>query len=274
MLAGCEAHRPFAQDRSSAGDAALLPPQGPGLWLKSLKGLPEAQALRVKDRVLAALHDEGIPASATNRNHASLILNGEGALTKTGDGEQRLDLHWRLRTPNGKPAGGIRVGKTLPATAWEHDPGPLDRLSVAAAQKIARLVRNDPPPPAPPPAIAIWPIDGAPGDGQQALAYALRVAMAQARFPPVAPGQAPDLVLLGDVRLGPEDAGQQPVAITWSLIRPGGEAVGTFTQTNQVPKGRLNAPWGSLAPDIATGAVAGLVGLIGAMGGGKASKTP
>ena len=274
LLAACgPLAQPFAPGpRSSTEKTSLLPPQGPGLWMGNFKGLPEAQAVRVAGTVLATLHAEGIPASAANRNDASLLLNGEATATETAEG-LRLDLHWTLRTAGDETdpvLGLVHESKTLPGEDWERDPRHLDRLAVAAARKIAQLARgNAPLSPAPDPAsdpasnaIAIWPIAGAPGDGQRALFFALRSAMARAGIPQVGENQEPGLILLGDVHLGDAKAGQQSVQIAWSLIRPNGKAIGAFTQKNTIPAGGMDAAWGRLAPAIAAGTVEGILALI------------
>jgi len=269
LLAACgPLSQPFAPGtRSNTEKTFLLPPQGPGLWMGNFKGLPKAQAVRVAGTVLATLHAEGIPASAANRNEASLLLNGEATATETAGG-LRLDLDWTLRTADGE-IGHVHESKTLPAADWERDPRHLDRLAVAAAHKIARLARgNAPLSSASDPAseaIAIWPITGAPGDGQRALFFALRSAMARAGIPQVGENQEPGLILLGDVHTGDVKAGQQSVEIAWSLIRPDGKAVGAFTQKNTIPAGGMDAAWGRLAPAIAAGPVAGSPALIEAM---------
>ncbi len=275
-LAACGAvPQPFAPEaRSDALKTSLLPPQGSGLWMGGFKGLPEAQAVQVAGTLLATLHAEGIPASAERRNEASLLLDGEAAIEETPDGLRRVDLHWTLRAAGGGPIGEVRVGKALPAEIWERDPRPLEELAVAAARKLAKLVRQEKSSQPPRPALAIWPVDGVSADGQRALARALYQALAEAGVPLAAKDQEPGLILLGDIRLGPEAQGQQPIALRWSLIHPNGETIGTFTQANAIPAGEMNAAWGSLAPAIAAGATEGVVALIQAMGRAAASNTP
>lgn len=264
LLIGCgSVPQPFApEERTPEEKATLLPPHGQGMWVGDFSGLPAEQSTRVAGTLLATLHAEGIPASAANRNEASFVLDGGAEVTKAGDEGLALDLHWTLSTAAGEAIGTVHETQTLPAALWKDDPRTLDRLAISAARKIARLARGDEPLPTLSSAIAVWPIDGAPGDGKRSLTYAVRAALAEAGVPLSGGSREPGLILLGEVRLGQVKAGQQEVRLSWSLIRPSGEAVGSFTQVNAIPQGRMEGAWGTLAPSIAAGTAEGVVAVI------------
>ncbi|MCE2509751.1 MAG: hypothetical protein J4G10_02045 [Alphaproteobacteria bacterium] len=274
LLTGCGLPHPFAPEaRTPQEQAALLPPHGQGVWVGDFHGLPAEQSVRVAGTLLAALHAEGIPASAANRNEASFVLNGAADVTGDDPERVRIVLRWTLTTAAGETVGTVEETNTLPKARWENDARPLDRLALSAAGKIARLARGDEPRPPPPPAVAVWPVDGAPGDGRRALTFAVRTALADAGIPLARAGQEPGLILLGGVELDAAEAGQQEARLNWSLIRPDGETVGAFTQVNRIAAGRMDGPWGILASAIAAGTAEGVAALIERMADEKPAET-
>ena len=270
-MAGCAGlPHPFApEERTPEEKAALLPPHGQGIWVGDVEGLPEKRAARVTDTLLATLHAEGIPASASNRNAASFLLNGEATLVETEDATVRLLLRWTMAGGDGRTVGTVEETETFSKAALENDPGALDALTVSAGRRIIRLVRGEAPPPSLP-AVAVWPVDGAPGDGRDSLTFAVRSALSDIGIPLARPGHAPDLILLGEVALGEAGAdGKQEARLNWSLIRPSGETAGTFTQVNRIAKGRMDGVWGILASSIAAGTAEGVAALIRQIPGEK-----
>lgn len=275
LLIGCASlPQPFApEERTPEEEATLLPPHGQDMWVGDFRGLPPEQGMRVAGTLLATLHAEGIPASAANRNEASLVLDGSAKVTEANDEGMRFELRWTLSTAAGEAIGTVHETQTLPKELWKDDPRTLDRLAISAARKIARLARGDEPVGALSSAVAVWPIDGAPGDGKRSLTFAVRAALAEAGVPLSGGNREPGLILLGEVRLGEAKAGQQEARLSWSLIRPSGEAIGSFTQVNAIAEGQMEGAWETLAPSIAAGTAEGVVAVIKRMQREKPVKT-
>lgn len=253
---------PFTPEaRTDTEKTQLFPPEGAGLWMAALRGLPPQSADRVKDALLATLEAEGIPASATNRNPASLRLDGEAERTETAPGTDHLVLRWTLRSTTGETIGTIEEAETLPAAVWESEPRHLEDMAGVAGRKLAKLARRgwtgqrvS--------TVAVRPVDGAPKDGQELLTRAVQAAIARAGVP-VSFGEAePSFVLLGEMRLGSARESRQRVEFVWTLIRPDGGAIGSFTQQNAIPEGQTTGTWGEIAPSIAAGTAEGVLALL------------
>jgi hypothetical protein len=144
---------------------------------------------------------------------------------------------------NGDPkiirAVGLDTGKTV--AAMLQDPG-----EVAAAKPSAKGVR-------------VKAVEGAPGDGNQSLAAAMKTALLTAQVPMAE--QTGELLaeVKGLVELSPPDKkAQQTVRITWSVLRPDGSVAGEAQQENAVPAGSLDGPWGRVAGLAATAATDGI----------------
>jgi len=276
LLSGCASlSQPFApEERTPEERATLLPPYGQGMWVSDFHGLTFDQTTHVTDTLLAALHAEGIPASATSRNEASFVLDGSAEVIEAGDGGTQFDLRWTLSTAAGRKVGTIQETQILPAQLWRSDPNYLNQLIISTAHKIAQMARGSVLLPAWSSVVAVWPIDGAPGDGKRSLTSAVRAALAESGVSLAGENRRQDLILLGEVRLDETGAKQQEVWLSWSLIRPSGEIIGSFTQENTIPEGRMEGAWGTLAPSIAAGTAEGVVALLKRMQNKKLAKTP
>ncbi|MBT6440877.1 MAG: hypothetical protein HOK61_00495 [Alphaproteobacteria bacterium] len=114
----------------------------------------------------------------------------------------------------------------------------------------------------PGPPIAVMPVDGAPGDGREALTRAMIRSLAQAGHPVTEDFDAAALILAGSVYVAPNGAGQEAVTIEWSLMHPDGRRLGTISQENTIPAGTLDGAWGPVADAIAAGGADGIVALV------------
>lgn len=105
------------------------------------------------------------------------------------------------------------------------------------------------------------PIVGAPGDGNTALATAIKRKLKSSgvRLSSTAAGA---YAVKGNVALGKPTAGKQSIQIEWRVLDPAGNKVGTVSQKNSVPQGSLNGTWGRTADAAATAAAQGIVKLL------------
>jgi len=152
-----------------------------------------------------------------------------------------------------------------------HKPPPPAELKTATDQPGFALLFPDAKPqqssngnnaslPGPP--IAVMPVDGAPGDGREALTRAIARSLTQAGHPVTEDFDAAALILAGSVYVVPDDAGQEAVTIEWSLMHPDGRRLGTISQMNTIPAGSLDGAWGPVAHAIANGGADGIVALV------------
>ena len=114
--------------------------------------------------------------------------------------------------------------------------------------------------------IAIGPITGAPGDGNEALALALAQVLRQYRVTVEANPSPGVYVTKATVSIMDNDADTQTVRIAWDLEGPNGRRYGVVEQENQVPHGSLRVQWGDVAVYAAAAAGDGIVALMQQLG--------
>jgi len=191
---------------------------------------------------------------------------------------------WRLSHSAGGSAGAgiacLLVGALLvvscgtlprPFQPARKPPPPSAELKPTIDQPGYALLFPDAKPPQssnsdnallPGPPIAVMPVDGAPGDGREALTRAMARSLKQAGHPVTEDFDAAALILAGSVYVAPNGAGQEAVTIEWSLMHPDGRRLGTISQENTIPAGTLDGAWGPVAGAIAAGGADGIVALV------------
>ena len=108
------------------------------------------------------------------------------------------------------------------------------------------------------PAVALRPVEGAPGDGAEALNAALRHFLGRAGIQVVEENQNPIAIVAGKVSLSDLGVQQQEVRVDWTVLAPDGKRLGTVGQSNRIAAGRLNGAWGGIAFAVAENAVEGI----------------
>ena len=154
-------------------------------------------------------------------------------------------------------------------------------VSTAAPQQVAAVTAAAAPttgsinPGAAPGAVvAIIPaVTGAPGDGNAALASAMRQELQQAGLSNGNPGQK-GYTVAGKVTAGAVKEGKQSIKIDWRVSDPAGGLLATVSQNNDIQAGALDGSWGNIASDAAQGAASRIKQLIDEhrAGGGKVAR--
>ena len=67
------------------------------------------------------------------------------------------------------------------------------------------------------------------------------------------------LILSGEIALGPPQGRNRPIEVIWAMLRPDGKELGRLNQRNTVSEATLKSGWGALSRSIAE-AAAGAVG--------------
>ena len=259
LLAACgQAPRPFQPTHKPV--PALAPGPRSALIVGPIEGGPPETAAALAELVAEGLRDREIAATTRAGTHRRYRLVGRLTARPAAGGRLSMAATWRLLSPDGAEAGMIEQQGLVDAAGWAAaKPAALAGIAAAAAGKIDRLLAAAPGPASAKRPVVVLPVDGAPGDGRQALARALRASLAR-RHVALADQVTDDAYLvLGDVRLTDRGATEQQVAITWTLIRPDGRTLGTVTQANAVPRGRLDRRWSEIADQAAEGGADGLM---------------
>ncbi len=158
---------------------------------------------------------------------------------------------------------------TVAATPLPGSSGAAPRQTdQRSAPRVAVTASNLPP-------VTVLDVDGAPGDGGPLLAEAMRDALSRARVPVVDDISDRSYLLLGDVFVADDTSGFPPVSITWTLMRPDGEAVGVVSYTNRLAGTAMDPHWGPLARTAVARGAQDLVSMLqqaGAPGGPRTNR--
>ncbi len=124
--------------------------------------------------------------------------------------------------------------------------------------------RLQPQPPASPgePLVFVTPVTGAPGDGRNSLAAALREYLSAHG---IKLANRPDknvYTVRGSVNLGWPSWRRQRIRVDWVVLDPGGKKLGTVSQDNTIPPGSLDGRWGPIAKAAARSAASGVIKLL------------
>ena len=261
-LAACgQVPRPFEDENKATSPSPLLVPKADaGMIVVPVRGAPNRASVELADLVADRLRALELPASTRAANPQSRILEGQATATPGPDGMATVDIVWRVVEPNGLPRITTRQSAQLSAADWQQgNRAALTRLAADIAGRIDRELRTDSAGAAPEmPRVRMPMVEGAPGDGNQALARAMRLLLGRQQVALVAPEESNAITLLGQVSVVPAP-GADRVDIQWIIRGTDGRTLGTVRQSNTVPTGTLSGPWGQTAYAAAEGGVDGVM---------------
>ena len=256
--------QPFSHD-GQVSNPLIAPGERAGINIVPLAGTKHgdelaaalAEALRKKDLVA---HSK--PVKSPGFTIVGLAREGAAA---PGD-KVKLAILWRILDATGRPAGIVRQHHLVARDDWER--GSAQLLHGLAAKSAEGLAQRFSVPRVKPAddgrLITIFDVDGAPGDGRIGLRRSLAFELRKLGFRVIETeiqGSNP-IVLIGNVRIGPDKKGTQPVIITWSVLGGDGRVLGSVAQSNQIETGSLNRHWGVTAALVARAAAPGIKRLI------------
>lgn len=270
FAAACERPpQPFAPAHKAppSRESLVLSPRL-GLTVQPLDGVADENTReRLTAYLVSALLRHDFTASSTYGHGGSASLNGSV--------EAGPAIVWRLRGADGSLLAEERQ-HLAPGRGplGEYDDAGLKQIADRAAELLdqaildqevdtSRRIRLSP--------VGIGPIDGAPGNGRQALSAEIARAMREAGVPTARDSDDDALMLIGSVHQGRTIGIRREVEIVWQLIRPDGTELGRISQRNLVPTSQLEGAWGSLARTIAEAARNGIVDLLRQIDRGTAS---
>jgi len=269
-LGACgEVPRPFMPDKAGGPNPLLRLEGRAGIVVLPVDGLPRAEAATIAAAVARRLRALEVPATSASGNRESLRLASDVRPRDTADGSGELVLHWTLNDPDGAPRAARTLRRAMPT---DGDDTRLARLAadmlLGAAPTIAEAGAGPAPtPPAVPgfpgARLVVLPLEDGPGDSARSVPAALAAALVAAKLPVAERIAEDDLLMLGEIALGPPTQGVQDVSVTWRLVTArGDEEIGEIAQSNRVPAGALDGPWGPAARALATGAARGVMDLL------------
>ncbi|MGQ0677047.1 MAG: hypothetical protein ACT4N4_13300 [Rhodospirillales bacterium] len=212
-------------------------------------------------------------AHESSQGIAKLMPDRREQVAQRGDRPVRLETNANRIVPPTGTGLGRQPAKGAQSAAQDKAPARPQsaQMPAAAAKPVPAAAAK----PAEPLSVALRPVEGAPGDGAQALARAMRLFLGRASISVVEENQNPAAIVAGRVAVADLGAQHQEVKVDWQVFAPDGRRLGTIGQANRIPAGRLNGPWGGVANAVAENAVQGLSELFGQLAAAPPSgRTP
>ena len=264
LLAACQPlPHPFEDDRPAPHAPIISLRNTTSVAVAPVAGLDPDARDQLAQAMASALQDLDVLASAESSSRSSLSLLGTARAAGSGTA-----VDWRLVDPAGHALGQGSGSAPVSLDAVNRsDATALKSLALAAAPEVAKVLQDDAPITPEESSlrqVVVLPVTGAPGNGSDALKFAMAAALGRAKLTvlPEAPSGAKILSVVGSVTLDRPQNGQQHVAITWALMDAGGKQLGVVKQENAVPQGSLDGQWGDVANLVAQAAAPGILAII------------
>ena len=268
LLVGCQPlPHPFADDVPRKGSAMLALRDSASVTIAPIEGTPRATAEKLGPAMAVALQAKEVAASDRTASLGSYELVGRIQEMVPTDGTAALVADWELRDPSGHRLGERAERLEAPAVDWEEGKDEaVAQLAKASAAQLVALLQDDAPTEAEiggRTRLLVGTIEGAPGDGGEALARSITELLKKQDLAIITDPQAKaDLILTAEIAVARPKAGKQNVKIVWHLRRKDGAEIGTVGQENDVPAGLLDGAWGDVAYVIAASAQDGIMELV------------
>lgn len=252
--------RPFEDQQKEANDLLRLANRA-GVVVLPVEGAPNPAAFA--EAIAVELRKLEVPATTRAGTSEALRLGGRAEVAQRDGARDELEIGWRLARPNGAVVAGRTASWLVPRAAWaQATPEAMAAVAQLAAPELAELVEGDRPVTRPGPALVVWAVDGAPGDGAVTLKAALERALRRAGYQVLPELKDDSLVVAGAVSIQPAGAGRERVTIGWSVLGSDGIELGQIDQENVIAAGLLDGPWGEVARQIAAGALEGITEVV------------
>ena len=272
LLAACGTlPQPFSHD-GKVTNPLVATGERAGINVIPVAGTNHGAALAL--RLAEAFREEDLAAHSQAEPGAGYTVVGKAVTGAVVDGTNlRVRFNWQILDPRGRPGGIFHQQTTVNRKAWNQgSPALLRSLAGTAVAGLTPMISG---PRAKPVArqrlITIFDVNGAPGDGRVSLRRSLAFELRKLGFRVTESDiQGTDpVVLMGEVKVVPSEAGSERVEITWSVLAGDGRLLGNVTQNNQVKAGSLKRFWGVTAALVARAAAPGIKDLIERTAGTK-----
>lgn len=272
--------RPFAHQ---GGPERLNPlvevPAGLAVRVDPPGGLEPGLARTAAGEIARRLEKAEVPATTEPAFSASLVLAGVALPPAGAETGLAGKIRWRLTAPSGDVVS--EFVQLVPGSRqdWEEgDPALAEIIGSGAIGPVLGAIGGAGPGPAEAPAprrrVLVAGVSGAPGDGDAALAGALRRALLRLGSGIAGADGESDYRIVRKVDLTPPAAGRQDVIIRWVVNGADGRALGDVVQRNAIRAGALDRPWGAVAGVIAAAAAPGIIEVMDKAEAAKSAPRP
>jgi len=268
IVAGCgQIPQPFRPGEKS-GRVSNAPGPSIALVVRDIDGVDAAALTGLTDSIVRELQRAEIAATRSAIPNRYQLVGDVQRLRDEGN-DTILAFRWWLLDPAGETVDSVSHTLRSAARPWvEAEPRVIAELAAQASGHVIRLVNGDLPvaaPPVPEALIALGAFTGAPGDGNQALADAMRKALERRGLVVGKESDASRALLELRVAVAPADRGTDRVTLLWRGRDGHGRKRGRREQQNVVPAGRLNGRWGDVAAQAVAGAAPDLARILEAL---------
>lgn len=269
LVAACQPlARPF-QPEHKALTPSQLSALGPlsGIVVAAPAGADAAVAALLPQRVAAALRERQVPATARADPYQRFALLSDIRTRSVQADAVEVAVRWTLRDPQGAVLTVWDQSMSADGAAWRlADPLVIEAFAAVAAMELAARIGSGEldsarEPPTGVVSLAIAPIFGAPGDGNESLTQALADTLRIRGIDVAAIDQNVTFFVSGGVTVSAV-AGGERIDIVWWLLRSDGQEVGRVDQSNVLAPGALDGAWEDVAYAIAEGAADGILALL------------
>ena len=270
-VAGCgPLPRAFEPGGKDLANPLLQLKDSTGVVVAPVYDAPAEIAAPLAETVADALRRQDIPATASGVLQSGNLLESWYRLENPAEDAVDIVVDWRLSDRTGaefwQGSSRLRMGVTEPGREVE----PLlkkiaadivPRLAAAMIGERQSVTRTDKSP------LVVGEIAGAPGDGDQALRWALRSVLRRVDVPVTENVDEAAAFLDGVIEVTSHSETQERVRLVWTIRDSGRNELAILRQENLIPKGRLQGRWGSMAFDVALAMRAEIVETMRRLGG-------
>lgn len=250
------------------------------LWTRAALSAVQMIASEIAPKAAALLRNESprlVASRPANPREDGFVLGGEIASNQPvaapvdtrGDSLARPSAPARQEPPVYAPAGAVAAAQAVPQPFPQAVPQAAPPLAPALpVREIASApvapVQGSPLSSAwANPVILVKLVEGAPGDGNQALMLAIKQALRIRNFMVTEDPRQAVFLIEGRVEIAPPTNGRQRAKVVWTVTTVSGGQVGRAIQENTIPAGSLNGAWGQVAVMVANAAADGVEELFG-----------
>ena len=246
--------KPFKSDPGGGAESPLVALQDSvGVIVAPITGAPPGVAGPLADIMAAELRRANVPATTASAVKNAFLLEGQAVVTQTGGDQRIVAIDWTITNGAGDLVSQIETRSVVPGEIWElAKRAPMEAVSADAVPRITDVLQTkfEGVAQRPRPTIAVVAIEGAPGDGNEALRQAFTAVLKNAGLPVAADPLSAAIQIFGKVDVSDQTSGREKLKIEWSLRESDGSEIGTMTQSNSIEKGRATSKWGPLAYDV------------------------
>lgn len=272
MLWGCtQAPQPFRHERTGVDTSSLRLRDGGTVLILPIEG-PARPLSKIIARSLAdSLGVRNIPSTSNPLDNPTYKVRGQlVSSSKKDDRYFKGQFYWTFMDQSGSVVEEAVQDLHMSREKWDYgDQATVEQMVEEAAERIAGYLQDkrarenaaqvgDQ-------EIVYFHIDGiegARGDGQQALKKAMELTLRQAGAKVLSLPDERTFGLRAHIDIFDPFEGNERIRIDWIVARPDGTELGRASQNNQMPEGTFDQPWGRLAYHIARAALPGIADVV------------